>query len=328
MYKQFLRYISAALLMIIVGTAMVRLVSAAQTTPPPYTHSWYVTNPDSTVMTNLGYSDGTFDNQNSTNSTVVLNFGQPEKQSGAQYDGYGTYYFAYQNPFMSDSQIVAAVEAYAAGWYSATGTNPRLKMVIGTNNYNQCPFGGSCTPYDAGYQWGNVVNDVQSWLVSTNKSWQITAYAGSDMEQPSGGQIWDCATKTRQFVDGFTANNPSYALFLNYGTAWLPNACWSVQDVQYVSYGAAYNYPLPEIYTAAARDSWVSVRVQGYMDFVGVMTECTGGDPLPTGDCWVGGNINEWQYSPTKAWNEFWNALINNGVGEQSLDYATNIRYQ
>jgi hypothetical protein len=88
-----------------------------------------------------------------------------------------------------------------------------------------CPYGGACTPNGAGRQWGTVVNDVRNYLISQGYSWQITAWSGSDMEQPGGGQDWDCAGPTRQFVDGFNANNPSSARFINFGTAWVPNAC-------------------------------------------------------------------------------------------------------
>lgn len=322
------RYITTTLLIVVIGVLAFGPVSASQTTPPPYTHSWYVVNPSDTAMDSLGYHDGLWDTQYGVDGMVVLDFGQPTQESGTtEYGGYGVYYFdaAHGYPYMSDAQVVAAAKAYAGGWYRATGSTPRLKLVIGANNYHMCPYGGTCTRTEAGRQWGNVVKAVQDWLVSTGRSWQITAWVGSDMEQPSGGESWDCATETRQFVDGFNGNNPSSARFINYGTAWVPNQCWTVADVHYVSWGATYNWPLPEIYTQYARDSWVEVRRYAYLDFLGVMAECDGADPLPSGDCLAGGS---YQYSPTKAWNELWNALANAGFPETSLDYATNIHFQ
>ncbi|MDO8615627.1 MAG: hypothetical protein Q7T33_07810 [Dehalococcoidia bacterium] len=296
----------------------------------PNAHSWYIkntyANPDAATMYSIGYwVDGAFDNSTCSNSLVVLDFGQPDYVNS----NYGTNYWLNYSPgykFISNADIITAVDNYARGWYDRTGSCPRLHIVVGTNNSQMTPSGG--TPNGAGTNWANVAYAVQSYLSNAGYSWQITAWAGSDMEQP-GGEIppFDCAGRTREFVDGYNSNSLATS-FLDYGTAWVPNGCWTAADVYYVAYGAARNYPLPEVYTQFATDSWVSVRQQGYMSFKGVMTECSGADALPMGSCWVGGDINEYQFSPTQAWNSLWNTLNSNGFGLSSLEYATNIKGQ
>ncbi len=302
-----------------------------------YAHSWYINNPNATIngaMETLGKNDGDRDNANCTNSMVVLDFGQIGYEAGGSYGGYGTYDFDYAagNPFISNSTIEEATKAYARRWFGATNNCPRLKLIIGTSNYRQCPYGGACNPTDAGKQWGNLVNNVQIWLNNVNYSWQITAWAGSDMEQPdqfpNPTQPWDCATSTRAFVDGFNRNNPANARLINYGTAWVPKpadgTCWSAADVQYVSWGASANWPLPETYFAAATDSWITVRRQYYMIFMGVMTTCRQADPITGNTCTTPAG---W-FTPYAGWNDLWNKLIANQVGQSSLDYATNIKFQ
>ena len=292
------------------------------TSMPRYAHSWYISEtgtakPDATTMYNLGRSDGAFDNSKCANSLVVLNFGQPDAVGG----NYGTNYWP-SNEFISDAAILNLVENYARGWYYGTGSCPRLKLVVGTNNYHQNPSGG--TPYTAGGWWAAVVYALQSYLSSTGFSSQITAWAGSDMEQPSGGEAWDCADRTRQFVDGYNNDVLGTQDFLDYGTAWVPNSCWTAYDVYYVAYGAARDFPLPEIYTGYATDSWVSVRTSYYMFFRGVMTECQQGDPLPFDYCTSPSD----QFAPQKAWLDLWTELNANGVGQSSLQYSTNITWE
>ncbi len=80
-------------------------------------------------------------------------------------------------------------------------------------------------------------------------------------------------------------------------------------------------YPLPEIYTSYATQSWVTVRQQYPMWFIGVMTECKQGDPLPYYYCTTPAG----QYAPSGAWWALWTSLNNVALGQSSLDYATNI---
>lgn len=147
------------------------------------------------------------------------------------------------------------------------------------------------------------------------------------MEQPGGDEAWDCAAKTRQFVDGY--NGDSLARhFLNYGTAWVPNpangSCWNAADVYYVSWLAPKQYPLSEAYFGSAVDSWVTVRRSYYMRFDGIMSTCSQGDPITGQFCQSPAG---W-FTPWKGWRDLWEKLNAYGVGQPSVGFATNIRYQ
>lgn len=293
--------------------------SAAQTTPPPYAHGWYISNPDISAtgaMYILGQNDGIRDNANCTNSAVILDFGQVKYKAGGPYGGYGVSAFG---GFYTNSAVAQAAARYATGWFEKTGSCPKLHLILGINNLYQCPSGSACTPNMAGRQWGNLVNNVQQWLIAKNYAWQITAWAGDDMEQPDGVSQWDCPPKTRAFVDGFNANNPSAAHFIDYGTAWVGD-CWKASDVYYVAYGARYNWPQPEIYKQTAMNSWINL---GYpMPYIGVVTDCNNPtEPITGTYCF--GSTTAW--TPKYAWQQLWNKLK---VTQSSLDYATNIQYQ
>jgi hypothetical protein len=279
---------------------------AAQTTPPPYTHSWYITDASYAAMDSLGASDGAWDDNGCRNSFVVLDFGQVGREPSVdtRYDSYGAYIPQYPYPFKSDYQILHDAQHYAAAWYHATGACPRLHLIIGLNNQNECPKSGlGCSRTNAGTQWAKVLAALTANLVSNNFDWQITAWAGDDMETG-----WDSAAKTRDFVDGFNANAPSGSELIDYGDAW-SHTGWTTTDVYYVAYGATHDWPLPEIYSQAAADRWTDVRVSHYMYFRGVMSTTVGN-------------------SANTAWQQLWDTLNANGVGQSSLDYSTRIKYQ
>ena len=92
---------------------------AAAQTRPPYSRSWYIYNPGSTAMYNLGAYDGPRDNGFCTQAIVVLDFYQVDYQAGGSYGGYGVFY--HHTAFLSDSEVVTAAENYALGWWATTG---------------------------------------------------------------------------------------------------------------------------------------------------------------------------------------------------------------
>lgn len=91
--------------------------------------------------------------------------------------------------------------------------------------------------------------------------------------------------------------------------------------MSYVAY-TGRDYPLPEIYTTSALNSWISVRQSYDMYFKGVLTECQDADPLPSSYC---ANPSG-QFAPTHAWQAFWYNLALYGLQQSSLDFATNIK--
>jgi hypothetical protein len=299
-----------------------KIKPAAANTLPSYGHAWYITNADTSTngkMYLLGTYDGQWDNATCTNNLwkmVILNFGQVSYQAGGGYGGYGTLTMGYPYPFVSNSTILVAAERYIQGFWANTGSCPHLKVVLGVNNYNQCPNGGACSPSSAGAQWGNLVNDLNSWVSSQNYQAYISVLAGSDMEQPSGTQNWDCFPKTQSFVDGFGNNDPSGALFYDYGTAWVPNSCWNASQVYYVAYQAPKDYPIPEIYFQSALNSWTGLGY--FMYYPGELTTCNQSDTIGTYCTAPSG----W-WGPSTAWTN-----LKNAISQTDLSYSSNIRYQ
>lgn len=313
--------------------------NALVTVPPAHSRSWYVPSADSSPTGwayNQGYADGQRDDANcgfvGQTTTAVLDFGQID------YDKAANQYKTYLVPNLSAvllPQVAEATKAYARGWYNATSTCPRLIVAMGTNNSKMCPFEGTpqangCLVDWAGKNWGTYTGGVRDFLVAIGASWQVTAAAADDMETngQSESPPWDCATKTIAFVDGFNSQNPASARFYDYGDAWGSAGCWTDAQVHYVAYGATWNYPLPEIYTVTARSRWVDIRRQYYMKFEGVMTECQS-EPTPgQQQCPVThsfGTQSEW--APAGAWQDLWNALNVAGMGQDTLNFATNIRF-
>lgn len=300
------------------------LLSAGnQTSPPHYSHSWYIDNVSATALYGLGYNDGLFDRSYCDNGLAILDFGQV----GVQYSTsgpYGTYLVTPGTPFVSDSQIQAAVETYARGWRATAGQCPRLHVAPGTSNFHECPYGGQCTPYAAGMQWAITANNVEAYFTSQGWTWQVNAWAADDMETG-----WDPAWKTRQFVDGFTSADSGRLLLLDFGDA-SQSTTWSDADVYYVSWQAGWDVAYPEIYSQSAADRWVTVKQEYYngaagaIAFTGVMAECQQADPIPTTTCGTPAGEN----APNQAWLDLWNTMNGWGVGQASLDFSSDIRYQ
>ncbi len=220
--------------------------SASQTTPPAYTHSWYITNTGSNAMYFLGAVDGQLDYATCTKGVAVLDFGQPDKSTASSpYGGYGINIFDSASTFKSDADIVVAAVSYAQGWFAYSGWCPRLKLAIGTNNYHMMPSGNGGVVATAGANWAQVAYDVQQFLNALGYGWQIQAWSGSDMAQPSGTSPvnnpdywWDCPGPTKNFVNGWLFN-PNKPLLVDFGTAWagVESRCpWSVTDVYDVAY--------------------------------------------------------------------------------------------
>ena len=318
------------------------LTAKAAAIPAQYSHSWYITNPDASTtgaMHSLGYGDGGRDNICYT-AYVVLDFGQIGNESTAGYSGYGTYRHDTNGDFTPLRTVQAAVEAYATGWYSDTGSCPRLRIVVGANSFHMCPFGnarGACDPGSAGTQWSRLMYFINTDLNTANESWQITAISGGDFETSGYLQGWDCHTRAEQFTSAYNSEESALSRsdpWYDYGDAWGDTIhhdpyntgtwCWADGDINTIAYKQALNWPTPENYNTngAAVNAWMRVNNDsGSMDFIGVMTECNvQGDPLPPTTCTVG---NHQENAPAQAWNQF-----NNVHSSDGLYFMTNIKFQ
>lgn len=294
------------------------------TAPGVYAHSWYVGNLDIAhnyqAMYNLGYSDGAYDNKTCTLSQIVLNFGQVDYNNGYYGGGYGygTYYFnpGLGYPFVLDSQILAGAEHYVSGWYKATNSCPRLRIVLGVSNFREC-LNSPCTTYNAGVAWGKTVGSLNSYVASKHMNGKIVDVDGGDdieTDVPSG---WDTYSVTLGFVEGFNAGN-STQLFMDYGDVF-PNSYWSYADLYNVAWGYGHDVPIPEVYGGGLLSSWTQFS-QAYPNvyFYGVMTECAS---IPkSGYC----QNPSGEYTPAIAWNALVGSIGRSKVGA----FATNILYQ
>lgn len=281
------------------------------TAPAVYSHSWYVTNPDIPnnyqAMYNLGRSDGAYDSTNCTVSQIVLDFGQVDYSTAywGGSSGYGTYIFnsSLGYPFITDAQVVAATENYIRGWFNGSSSCPRLRIVIGVNNYRECLSG--CSTYNAGTAWGQSVKALSNYVSANGWSWQIVDVNGGDDIETDVPNGWDTYSKTFGFVQGFK-NGDSTALFMDFGDAFA-NSYWTDAELYTVVWGYGNDNPIPEVYTSGLLNSWTQLfRNHPNIYFYGVMTS------YPYG------------YSPSTAYN-----LLVSNVGSSHVGaFATNLAYQ
>lgn len=281
------------------------------TAPTVYSHSWYITNPDIPhsyqAMYNLGHSDGAYDSTNCTVSQIILDFGQVDYNSGywGGGTGYGTYIFngSLGYPFITDAQVLAAAEHYVHGWYDGSSSCPRLRIVIGVNNYRECLSG--CSTYNAGTAWGQTVQALNGYVAANNWNWQIVDVAGGDDIETDVPNGWDSYSQTLGFVQGFR-NGDSAALFMDFGDVFT-NSYWSDANLYTVAWGYGNDVPVPEVYTSGLLNSW---------------TQFSANHP----DVYYYGIMASWPYgySPADAYN-----LLVANVGSSHVGaFATNMAYQ
>jgi hypothetical protein len=181
--------------------------------------------------------------------------------------------------------------------------------------------------------WATYVSGVASILQGRNRAWHINPWGGNDMEVGwapyNTGSLPTGYQRTKAFIDGYGAQmngtpGISQERLVDFGDAWYNQQDWTDAAIYYKAIGATWDWPLPEIYIQAGADRWTSIRVtQGIFSYMGVMVTCRDAYPLGT-SC---SNPAGW-FTPSQGWNALWNDLINNGVGQSSLDYATNIKSQ
>jgi hypothetical protein len=346
--------IVASLLVALVGVAaalaQTRDAAAIQTVDPAYTHSWYIDSVDVGAIQYLGQIDGQWDgagnhcgfgDNSSRDKIVVLAFGKSINLYGygAAYRGYGTQLVnkpgQNQTNYLTDEDIAYRVEQYAEQYFwnsGGSGGCSQTRVAIGTNNSFLCESspGGYCSAYDAGWEWSNVVTNVENWLQARGYTSRVNARAASDIET-YGGDGWHCAGDSTDFVNGF-ADNPGGNAILDFGDAWTSGGCWTEQQVRYVTTGRANFFGLPEtytqnqlcVYTDGCGGAIGIERDTGAIEFKGQMTQCLAGDTIPHDYCPANDTWTPWQ-----GWNNLWSKQFQFFSGGQgSLPFSTNINYQ
>jgi len=285
-----------------------------------------------TAMYNQGCWTGRIDaNASTVNSNlVILSFGAPIYIENV---GYGTKLYGYVPA--TTGQIATAAEQFARGYYECVSPDrvSRLTLGIGTTSYETSSGAGYYSIISPGHgkAWANMVNDVNTWLVSNGYSGQVTAVGAIDIETS-----WAAVSKVKSWVDGY--DSADKYMLLNFGAAegcaykrtqtyTTCNGTWTQDDVYYVSYGVAPAYPVPEIYLTNGYNAvqWALISLRGYktqgraMEFMGVMTEYQACQQR--GGCASIGIDN----TPEAGWTQLSNELNADSRTAQYVKWSTDI---
>jgi hypothetical protein len=316
----------------------------------PYAHSWYVTNPNTIIA--LATTDAQWLNAQSTGSTcgrdflTVLDFAHPQRVAAGNaspLDDYAMALFRQPGP-ASYRQVEGIAERYLDAWLAAASSCPKLHLALGTSNFNECGGGVSgCDVYAAGQYWDVVAHDVMDYVAKKGYGSRITGVWVADDAETS----WDPWPTTQRFLQGVRDQEHTYtahAQMVNYGDSNV-GACsivvgcrsrWSAQNVYDAAWGLGWALPIPEFYNSTSTKLWDDVahtqNTQNPMIYAGAMTECEGGDPLPTGACHPqGGGVTgkgacEWSPTIAIAHVQANNPSPSPFAGQSTL-YATNMQW-
>ncbi len=197
------------------------------------------------------------------NTIVILDFGSPKVVNSQ----YGADLF-WMGP-VSITQIKSAVENFGRGYYVCAGGDrgSQIYVGIGTTNYGSTIGSSTSQARAHGIAWAQMVNDVNSWLISNGYSSQVHAVGAIDIEP-----AWNSASVSRAWADGYDAVN--LYDYYDFGTAdgcatrSDPNriTCgngWTREDVWYKAYGTRPAFPLPEIYNTrgANAEQWALISL-------------------------------------------------------------------
>ena len=282
--------------------------------PPSSTTSRYMATIDPHTLYALGCQQG----KETQSGVVILDFGQPWWNGTI----YGTILFDRGDSFASIAEIEKASEAYLQGFWDCSPSWTHLRLVIGTNNYH------GVTTFEHGQAWGKLVNRVNQWIASGDDySSRESARGGNDMELD-----WNTPAATRAWTDGY-ASATQYPYY-NYGDcagcpsdlnpSSVPHNGWTLEDVWYVSWGAAPAWPLPQIYHPDGYQAaqWQALSRYSYevhgqqMIILGALTQ-----RAAAGDCCTN--------APDHGWTQLWNALTSDArTTQNSLDRSTDITWR
>lgn len=287
--------------------------AGAAPAPPSTTTSRYMKTVDPSALYTLGCNHG----KAAESGVVILDFGQP------WWDGstYGTNLFDKGFSFASIAEIENASTSFLQGYWDCSPSWTHLRLVIGTNNYR------GWTNYEHGQAWGELVNRVNNWIArGDDYSARESARGGNDMELD-----WNTPAATRAWADGYAS--ASQYPYYNYGDcagcpsdlnpSSKPHNGWTLEDVWYVSWGAAPAWPLPQIYNQDGYNAaqWQALSRYSYevhgepMVFLGALTQWSA-----AGDCCTN--------APGHGWTQLWDALASDHRTAQNfLDRSTDITW-
>jgi hypothetical protein len=288
---------------------------------PFATKSRYMATAEWGELFNMGCADGQV-SPSDENTAVILDFGQPWSSGGA----YGTLLFkVYQ--FRSTTQIAEGVKGYLDGFYICAPEGAHTRVAVGTNNY------GMWTTYEHGMAWAEMVNGLNEWIAEQpGYESKVAVRGASDMEPGFREPV-----STRAWVNGYNAAYSGESWLYNFGscdgcpytacpTCISPNG-WTREDVWYVSYGPAANWPFPEIYLNSGihADQWYRMSVYshdyhgGRMHFLGTLTQWQA--------CQTHGPCNGTDNTPEEGWSQLQEKVNSDVRTEQPIIYSSDISW-
>jgi len=282
----------------------------------PATTSRYMQTTDATTLYNLGCSRGTA----GQSGVIVLDFGDPGKNPA-----YGAWHPS-TSTFATVTQIREAAKSFLSGYWNCSPIGANITLAIGTTN------AGSLSLTDLsnhGQAWAQMVNEVDTWLGTTNKRSKEAVVGASDMQLD-----WNSAENTRAWADGYDSvnNRPYYNFGSCEGCPYsgnpnsAPNNNWAKDDVWYVSWGVQSAWPLPEIYNTSGKnaDQWYRMSLYSYSDhglrmsFRGVLTQW---------DACQGQSCAGIDNTPGAGWGQLYSWLNFDSRTAQYLSWSTDISW-
>jgi len=222
---------------------------------------------------------------------VVLDFGAQQNVGGV----WGTIDWHEPAVFHDHAQIFCGVRGFIHGFGTSSFPGQELHIGIGTNN------SGPLVDSSAGQAWATLVNDVNTYIDSAGFT-NLLATGANDIEPG-----YSTAVAARDWTNGYDTS--AVYRYYDFGSA---DGCpgtetsipgedqpcpttyndWDQSDVEWVSWGDPWAWPLPDIYS---RDwdmawQWQKISVYGYyhdlsngrLRFSGTLTQyqaCQQSDP-------------------------------------------------
>ncbi|HEX8731262.1 MAG TPA: hypothetical protein VF725_04290 [Ktedonobacterales bacterium] len=271
---------------------------------------------DTSTAYNLGCNQGKSDAGVSPhrNSEVVIDFGGEDDNSGDTRLINGVY--------AKVSDIEAAAVQFADGYWVCTGSDSTSVMQLGVGTSNS--WVGSYQPsYSSGQSWANIVKSVQNTVNANGWESQVDVIGASDIEP--GFSSYSAAYN---WIQGYTSVDPAH--YLDYGSAdgcsttsnnphGGCNNSWIMDNVWWVSWGAAPALAIPEIYCSAQASQWTEIALDG-VQYHG-------------GSVWYDGPWDQYDLdyntnTSNQAWSQFWGDLNNQSSTAQTPKYSAEIHWE
>jgi hypothetical protein len=231
----------------------------AATYPGNVTWSRYVTNSN---MYTMGCNQGkSSDSLGQHHQMAILSFGDPGWVT------YGTWgaWDSYLGGFVSDGTIENNVKQYMLGFWDCTvaGSKSFMTVAPGVTNNGNGINSTTATASALGGAWGNMIKDLNAWIVSRGMTTQLTTFGAIDAEAGWGPPSYSLA-----WASGFMGSAGAVNYY-DYGSA---DGCppygsclngWSQSSEYQMAWGNATAIAVPQIYNSGQAQEWAGISAWG-----------------------------------------------------------------